>query len=109
MFEKGMEVVVIIWKLLKRNPELLDFDARQYCEEFGFRMNNQKEIKNEIGKTLKLFNTVLSKPNIKDEDVVSLFKYGLILVDAVKYNLDYKRAKQKLDIDGISERYYWWR
>ena len=58
----------------------------------------------EMGKITNLI-TDMSIKGANPEDLTKAVKYSMVVIDAAKHKLDYKKAYQDLDIDNLKARY----
>lgn len=60
------------------------------------------------GRHMGIITNLITDMSIKGanpEDLTKAVKYSMVVIDAPKHHLDYRRAKQELGIDGLMKRY----
>lgn len=102
MFEKLIGYVIIIKQVFRDNPDILYFEGKDHCEKSTRRVTT-KEIQTEFLKMARLLDKLVSDGT--EEEKVRMIQYVFILIDSVKYQLDYEFAKRELNIDELVRKY----
>jgi predicted transcriptional regulator len=106
----GDTVLVIPTKNIKvrtRNylEELKNFDPKEaYPERPGMKYLDKKHKGMEMGKVTNLINdmTIQGAP---DDEIVRAIKHSMVVIDAPKHKLDYKRSEKENNIAELREIY----
>lgn len=85
--------------------ELKDFDPRvEYASTTGCRLMKKSEVGREMGMISNLITDMTLK-GAPDTDIVKAVKHSMVVIDAQKHKLDYKRSEIDNDIDGLKQLY----
>ena len=106
----GDTVLVIPTKNIKvrtRNyiEELKNFDPKEaYPERPGMKYLDKKHKGQEMGKVSNLITDMTLK-GASDDEIVRAVKHSMVVIDAPKHKLDYKRSEQENNIAELRELY----
>lgn len=77
---------------------------RDYPYYDGMKMLTEKGRQAQLGKVSNLIADMITK-NATEGEFVRVVKYSMVLMDAIKYKLDYKRAYTDYDITELTKKY----
>lgn len=93
-----------------RNKEVLKEEIRNFepKEAYpgypGMKVMTEADKQKKMGEVSNLI-TDMTVQGAPLEDIVRVDKLSMVVIDAVKHELDYKRAYRELDIKGLKEKY----
>lgn len=108
-------------KTQKQFEELKNFDSKDYkipkdeihyrIDENGEKVKDDKRLMNpgckqmEMGKITNLISDMQTIGGYKDDEIVKAMKHSMVVIDAVKHDLDYKQSEIDNDILALKEKY----
>lgn len=85
--------------------DLKDFDPHvQYRKYEGMEVMTEKGKQNEMGRVSNLITDMTIK-GASDEELARAVKHSMVVIDAVKHELDYKRSYRENRIPELKEKY----
>ena len=106
----GDTVLVIPTKNIKVRTrdylqELKDFDPKEaYPERPGMKYLDKKHKGQEMGRISNLITDMTLK-GATDDEIVRAVKHSMVVIDAPKHKLDYKRSEQENNIQELKDIY----
>lgn len=101
--------------------ELRDFDSKDYkipkdeihysVDQNGEKIKDDTRLMNpgckqtEMGKITNLISDMQTLGGYKDEEIIKAMKHSMVVIDAVKHDLDYKQSEVNNDILALKEKY----
>lgn len=86
-------------------PELVQFDPKEeYAERPGMKKMTKANTQMEMGKISNLITDMYTQ-GASREEIVRATKHSMVVIDAEKHHLDYKRSEQENDIQGLKDKY----
>lgn len=93
------------FKTAKPFKELQTFDTRQYKDKPGtFDLMKKSSVQTEMGKASNLVNDMTLK-KASDEEIVRAVKHSMVVIDAHKHKLNYKRSEKDNGIAALRRKY----
>lgn len=86
-------------------PKLVGFDPHmEYAEREGMRHMTKRDTQREMGMITNLINdmTLAAAP---DDDLADAVRHSMVVIDAEKHHLDYKRSELDHNIAGLKKKY----
>lgn len=85
--------------------EIMDFEPKEaYAGYPGMKVMSEEDKQKKMGEVSNLI-TDMTIQGAPIEEIVRVDKLSMVVIDAVKHKLDYKRAYRELDIKELKERY----
>lgn len=94
-------------RIESRRPfkELQDFDPHyQYAGYPGMKVMTKANTQREMGKISNLI-TDMQIQGATDEELIRATKHSMVVIDAEKHKLDYRRSEKENDIQSLKEKY----
>ena len=107
--EKGNLISDIKTSKTIRNPkileEIMNFEPKEAFKGYpGMKVMSEDDKQKKMGEVSNLI-TDMTIQGAPIEDIVRVDKLSMVVIDAVKHKLDYKRAFKELDIQSLKEKY----
>lgn len=85
--------------------QLKDFDPKlEYAETPGMKYLKKSQVGNEMGKISNLI-TDMTIRGATEEELARAVKHSMVVIDANKHKLDYKRSEQENGIAALKKKY----
>ena len=85
--------------------ELRDFDPQhEYAKRPGMSIMTEENKQREMGIISNLITDMYIR-GADDKDLIAATKHSMVVIDAVKHELDYKRSEQENHIKELKEKY----
>lgn len=92
-------------KFAKQYKELQDFDTKEAYPGYpGMKVISHQYQQKQMGVVTNLI-TDMTVAGAKSEELVRAIKHSMVIIDAEKHQLDWKRSEQENDIRGLIEKY----
>ena len=77
----------------------------EYPERPGMKYMTKKGTQTEMGKISNLISDMTLSGRASDEDLAKAVKHSMVVIDAYKHKLDYKKSEIDNDIAGLNRKY----
>lgn len=92
-------------KFAKQYKDLQDFDTKEAYPGYpGMKVISHQYQQKQMGVVTNLI-TDMTVAGAKSEELVRAIKHSMVIIDAEKHQLDWKRSEQENDIRGLIEKY----
>ena len=92
-------------KFEKQYKDLQDFDTKEAYPGYpGMKVISHQYQQKQMGVVTNLI-TDMTVAGAKPEELVRAIKHSMVIIDAEKHQLDWKRSEQENDIRGLIEKY----
>lgn len=82
------------------------FDPKmEYPEREGMKYMTKKGTQTEMGKISNLISDMTLTANVNDEDLAAAVRHSMVVIDAYKHKLDYKKSEIDNNIAGLNKKY----
>lgn len=95
-------------KIKNRDPlkELEGFDPKmEYPERPGMKYMTKKGTQTEMGKISNLITDMTLSGKASSEDLAKAVKHSMVVIDAEKHKLDWKKSEIDNDINALNKKY----
>ena len=82
------------------------FDPKmEYPEREGMKYMTKKGTQTEMGKISNLITDMTLTANVDDADLAAAVRHSMVVIDAYKHKLDYKKSEIDNNIAGLNKKY----